>query len=234
MTRPRLGRSCLTCSALTWARSRCILAQFQRGADRLAVPKKPGRKEIDRPIVRAYLAHDRDAIALLDSWIRKTVEHKAWNSPSDHEDLIQDVHLRLTKALKNFRFRSSLKTYVQSIACIACVDHYRQTWRIILIPDYPSWLAWAGPTPHEVIEGFEEEKRALALMEAIIQRATQQCRDLFRLIYFENLRHRQIAEIMGLTVSVIKKRAFSCREKARLAFQKRPARGNGRPARPTI
>jgi RNA polymerase sigma factor (sigma-70 family) len=167
-----------------------------------------------------YLAHDGDAVRLVEGWIKACVEHAAWDFPSDHDDLVQDVHLRLNGgALARFGGASTLKTYVQKITKWACIDHLWECRRTVLIAEYPPTLACARPDPHEELEHSEDDDTVRRLLRTVIEGATQECRDLWRLIYFEGLRHRKVAEIMGLTVSMVKKRAFLCRKKARAALR---------------
>jgi RNA polymerase sigma factor (sigma-70 family) len=176
-------------------------------------------KKVDQAIIRAYLAHDKRAIGLISSWIGPVVWHEAWKFPDDHDDIAQEVHARLPKALKRFRGESGLETYVKRITKHVCIDLYRGNRYIIFIPNYPHWIS----APEQLPDEQEDVRRILGI---VITNATQGCRDLWRLIYVDGLRHRQAAKIMGVTASIVKKRAFICRKKAREAFRNHCQEGN--------
>ncbi|WP_232214190.1 RNA polymerase sigma factor [Bacillus sp. SG-1] len=57
------------------------------------------------------------------------------NSQSDAEDLTQDTFIRALKNYEQFEQRSSVKTWILSIARRTAIDHYRKRKVISILPD---------------------------------------------------------------------------------------------------
>ncbi|WP_421384862.1 RNA polymerase sigma factor [Bacillus salacetis] len=57
------------------------------------------------------------------------------NSQSDAEDLTQDTFIKVFKNYERFEERSSVKTWILSIARRTAVDHYRKRKIISILPD---------------------------------------------------------------------------------------------------
>ncbi|WP_406685849.1 RNA polymerase sigma factor [Rossellomorea vietnamensis] len=57
------------------------------------------------------------------------------NNSSEAEDLTQDTFMRVFKSYQSFKNRSSMKTWIISIAKRTAIDHYRKKKLISLLPD---------------------------------------------------------------------------------------------------
>jgi RNA polymerase sigma-70 factor, ECF subfamily len=62
------------------------------------------------------------------------------NSQSDAEDLTQDAFIRAFHSYERFENRSSVKTWILSIARRTAIDHYRKRKLISLVPDIVTQL----------------------------------------------------------------------------------------------
>ncbi|WP_409253909.1 RNA polymerase sigma factor [Bacillus sp. SCS-153A] len=62
------------------------------------------------------------------------------NSQSEAEDLTQDTFIKAFKSYGQFEQRSSVKTWILSIARRTAVDHYRKRKMISILPDIISHL----------------------------------------------------------------------------------------------
>ncbi len=85
----------------------------------------------DLQLVRSAIAGDRLALAAI---VRDTQDH-VWRycaylgRGSDTDDLVQDTYLRALRSLRRFEGRSSLRTWMLSIARRVCADAVRSARR---------------------------------------------------------------------------------------------------------
>lgn len=56
------------------------------------------------------------------------------NSKTEAEDLTQDTFVKVLKNLDNFNYKSSIKTWILSIAKHTSIDHYRKKKIISILP----------------------------------------------------------------------------------------------------
>ncbi|WP_059171970.1 RNA polymerase sigma factor [Bacillus sp. FJAT-27445] len=57
------------------------------------------------------------------------------NNKNEAEDLTQDTFLKVLKNLHSFNYKSSVKTWILSIAKHTCIDHYRKRKIISILPN---------------------------------------------------------------------------------------------------
>ena len=181
-------------------------------------------KQRDAETIRGFFAGDPEASSRIDFWIYSVIRNPRWGLYADTDDIHQMVRLKLLQSLGGFEGKSSLKTYVCRISIYTCVDEVRGRRRrgryssLDDVPDIPD----PGPGPLDAIEAAERR----LLLETLIQMAAPECRNLWRMIYFENLQFDEIALILGVMPGTIKSRASRCREKARAALKKLMRTGN--------
>ncbi len=171
----------------------------------------------DKSVIRGYLRGDPDASVRIDFWIFSVIRNPRWGFGSDLEDMHQRVRLRLLMCLKNFEGRSSLKTYVCRVAIYTCTDEVRRRRRLkehLSLDD--TWdIPDQGPTALDLIEADERRR----LLSKLVSMATPECRDLWKMIYLDEMPFGRIAKTVGVRPGTIKSRAARCREKARLALK---------------
>ena len=180
----------------------------------------------DASIIRGFLSGEAGACARIDSWILSVIRSGRWNFGPECEDIYQDVLRRLIEALRGRRFkaRSSLKTYVCRMAMYVCIDEYRRRRRRAYSPHPIEDLQIPDPTPGplEQLDATENRK----ILEQVVAKASPECRDLWRMVYSEEVSYEIVAKRMGVAVGTVKSRAARCREKARRLFQKMVEMGN--------
>ncbi len=120
------------------------------------------------------------------------------------EELTQDAFIKAWKALPTFAFKSTLKTWVYTVALNTARDwlrgHGGKTF-VALDPD--SLNAAEGETPEtravkEALLELEEEPRALLILH-----------------YYEDLDLNEIAKILGIPQGTVKSRLFTAKGKLR-------------------
>lgn len=115
----------------------------------------------------------------------------------DRDDLFQIISLKIWKGLDSFEYRSSEGTWIYRIAVNACIDFTRkldrQAYR--LSSEESEGIKVAGETDieHELISNEQ-----LSILYRIIHTLKPVERTLVTL-YLEDLRHSEIAGILGIT-----------------------------------
>jgi RNA polymerase sigma-70 factor, ECF subfamily len=79
------------------------------------------------------------------------------NSQTEAEDLTQETFIRVFKSYPLFSHRSSIKTWIISIAKRTAIDHYRKRKWISLLPEtVANVMRSEEGNPQQLIEGKEE------------------------------------------------------------------------------
>ena len=141
----------------------------------------------------------------------------SWGLQEYCDDITQDVLLKVYDNLREGRleFAASLKTYVYRIAKFTCVEYLRR---------YSSRRKREGPlievasndNPERDMVSKEEKKtlwRIYRLMSA-------ECRQLWKMVFWDNLSYSQIAEKTGIKEGTVKSRFARCKQKAILLGRK--------------
>lgn len=137
-----------------------------------------------------------------------------WCKPDywDYEEVAQEAFVNAWLGIKNFKKKSSFKTWLFRIARNKCLnairdeENERRGWR--LIEDIDPNIASNAPRPDETVL---IEEIARILHEAIYKLPLDQ-RQCIIFFYFEGLKVRQIAEQLDRPVSTIKTRLFRARK----------------------
>ena len=140
------------------------------------------------------------------------------------EDLSQDVFIRISRALHTFRGESSLSTWIYRIATNAAFDRLRQssykfeTSRTFLetqglSEEAPNPQTWTGESAPAIEQHLHHKERYECFCR-FIEKLPENYRLIVILNRLEDFTAQEIADILGLSVSVVKVRLH--RGRARL------------------
>ena len=136
------------------------------------------------------------------------------------EDLTQEVFIKISRSLDTFRGESQLSTWIYRIATNAALDRLRNPAFKRVAPDAPP----VGDESGEVDEDGEIEIDAPSLDQQVCRKERYECyRDFveklpanYRLVIalseWEELTAKEIADILGLSLDVVKIRLHRGRE----------------------
>ncbi len=132
------------------------------------------------------------------------------------EEIMIDVFVELIRH-KSFKGKSSLKTYLFAIARNKSLRHLKKNRHIFLPLDYAEkYLSMADFTEKYIIE---TEQRA------VIHEALESLKPLYReviyLIYFEDMSHKEAAEVLHKTQKQISNIAYRAIQSLRNYFKER-------------
>ena len=128
------------------------------------------------------------------------------------DDVISDACMRLLLNLRaeKFRYESSLKTYVQRITRYTIIGLVRARRRSEKYLADESVTASHMDTPLQIYEDKEE----VFLFNHLLSLLDEKCRQLWRMILYEELPYKEIGEKLNVSESAIKQRIRRCKEAA--------------------
>jgi RNA polymerase sigma-70 factor (ECF subfamily) len=133
------------------------------------------------------------------------------------EDIVQEAFVKAYKNLKGFRGDSSIYTWLYRIAVNTAHNHLRRGKRAgtVDFEEVAPVIQAKGLTPAENAANTE---LAAAIDEAV-QNLPPRQREVFMLHYFEQMTHREIAEILGVSEGAIKANFFHAVQKLKGALK---------------
>jgi RNA polymerase sigma-70 factor (ECF subfamily) len=167
----------------------------------------------DEALIAAFLASRPDAVRDVSGWIRSVTAHRAWGF-DDSEDLVQTTLLALVRNLRAGRFApGDFRAYVRAVAKNICLSSYRKARvRAREVPlEEADGEADGGPRS----AGPDPGRRAI--LERVLERLEDACRQILALAYLEDLSRAEIAARLGVSEGAARVRLFRCLEKARQA-----------------
>jgi len=121
---------------------------------------------------------------------------------ADAEDLSQETFLRAYRGLEGFRGDASLSTWVYRIAVNVCLNWVSS--RKPTQEELPPNLVDEGPSPHARLGQRQTE----AAVRRAVSRLPERQRMTLVLRVYQELRHKEIADIMGCSVGTAKANYF--------------------------
>jgi RNA polymerase sigma-70 factor (ECF subfamily) len=122
------------------------------------------------------------------------------------EDLVQETYLRALPALARFEGRSSLRTWLLSIARRVCADHLRSRKRrgLVLIADDTDLAALERDVPADEVGGT-------VAAQDVLDRLDPERREAFVLTQLIGLPYAEAAEVVGCPIGTIRSRVARAR-----------------------
>lgn len=173
----------------------------------------------DRPLVQAYVSR-RDEASFVALYRAHTpaLYRMAWRMgglAADHvDDVVQETWLRAARALDQFRFQSTLRTWLISIL-VNCLHearrrHQRGGYQDDLDPDTLESTA-PDRAPHLQID-----------LERAIAGLPSGMRDVLVLHDIEGLTHEEVGAVLDVSVGTSKSQLFAARRKLRGMLEPNP------------
>jgi RNA polymerase sigma-70 factor (ECF subfamily) len=178
----------------------------------------------DRQIIEGFLSGDKDACLWFDAIIRGMIGLKVWNRNLDREDIFQDVRLAVYEELRRGRFTgaSRLDRYVRNITSNNCITQVRRQRRKPAMTEVEDAheVQNPGPNPEDLLIDDERTERIKTIADTLMKYAEPECRDIWRLFFYEGLTQDQIGTRIGVPKGTVKSRLSRCKAKAWTALHK--------------
>lgn len=146
---------------------------------------------------------DKAFAELLDLYQQRLYWHirKLVITHENANDVLQNVFLRIYKSLPNFRQKSSLSTWMYTIAhneSIRFIETEKKKHHASLDEEGGYYLNWL--TEDVYFEGKEIQMK----LQSVLAELSEKQRRVFQLKYYDDLKFREIADIMGVKEGTLK------------------------------
>ena len=152
---------------------------------------------------------------------------KMCRQPEDAEDILQESLLAIARSVRTFRGQSSLSTWIFTIARRFCIKRRRQASAtasaaalVTLDAGLSDDLPAGDPTPYEQAETAEAWRQVHAALSELDPGA----REVLVLRDIEGLSAREVAQVVGASVSAVKSRLHRARGELRERLARQPSR----------
>jgi RNA polymerase sigma-70 factor (ECF subfamily) len=176
--------------------------------------------EVDRRLVEAAQAGDRDALAELIRVTHRGVYTQALRllgNPEDAADVTQDVYLRVVRKLGGFRHEASFTTWLSRVTTNVAMSTLSRRSRRLAVEGgvTPEDLADPAADPADRSELIALAAKLEGLVHALPagQRQVLVLRDVY------GLSTEEVASTMGLTPGAVKVRLFRARERLKAQLE---------------
>jgi len=168
-------------------------------------------------LIKRIYQDDRQLQSELRMFIKRVVTRFNWTEPETVDDIAQDCWLKLLRNLKagSFEGRSSVKTYLYTIARRTCIDHFRAHKAIDIVD--PDQVVLVDPGLSQEEKLLARERRGMAAQ--VLMRLSRECRRLWRKVFWKRQTYRQIAEQLELSEGSVKRKMWECRQRAQKALE---------------
>lgn len=148
------------------------------------------------------------------------------NSKSDSEDIYQEVFLRVYNGLKNFQSRSQFSTWLYRITVNVCIEYKRKQ----KIHDHVSINKYDDEEENkfyfesnldsgERIDQYTIDNEQNDLIRNEINKLPRQLKMAFTLKHYQEMKIKEIAEIMNCTEGTIKSYLFASSRKLKVKLK---------------
>ncbi|MBI2931405.1 MAG: sigma-70 family RNA polymerase sigma factor [Planctomycetes bacterium] len=172
------------------------------------------RTASDDELVRRTLRQDREAFDLLLTRYQRLVygiAYRVAGNPTDADDLVQAVFLRVYSGLKTFMLGTDFKSWLVAVAVNTSLNARKHKAR----QQELAFKAAASTPTEEAADpaaGLMEQE-AQAGFERAISTLPEEQRVVLHLRVREGLSHEEIARILGCPVATVSSRIFLARKK---------------------
>lgn len=164
-------------------------------------------------LLRTIESSNGEFVGELKSIITAIVRKWNWSDLGSVDDMAQDCFLKLLQNIRSGKFKgdSSLKTYIYAIARNTCIDYYKERKAVEFSDLDGIELADNSPSPDARLIDMDERKLACRVLLSL----PDDCRQLWRTIFFGKRNYKQASELLGLSEGTVKRRMWECRQAAR-------------------
>lgn len=183
----------------------------------------------ERDLVRRILSGETDRFRDLVTEYKGLVFHVVRGlvpNESDHEDVAQDVFIKVYRNLPVFRFRSGLATWISRIAYRTCLNYLRRKrangFPQKVVDHYHGTDDWSGDVPEPVNSAAGSspyavlcEQEVKQAVHVLIAELTPKQRLILTLFHLHGFGIPELTELTGMPAGTIKSHLFRARAQLR-------------------
>jgi len=148
----------------------------------------------DGRVEKLAILFERYQVVLYNFFLRLT------GKANVSEDLVQDVFIRILKYRAGYLSQSKFTFWMFQIARNAHIDHLRKRKGEVPLDEQFEETPSSEPLPEKILESEQDT----ALMRRALERLPWRKREILVLSRFENLKLREIADLLGCQVGTVK------------------------------
>ena len=176
----------------------------------------------EKEMIEAILKGDQKAFKLLVDTSQLMVVNTCYAFVHDRdeaEDIAQDVFVQVFESLGRFRFESKLSTWLYRIAVNRSINHCKSPRGRAIKIDIDSWkqqeVAQSVEMPQQQIL---EEQEQIELLHKAIDKLPENQRTALILNKYEELSYKEIADVMGVSLSSVESLIFRAKNNLEKIF----------------
>ena len=173
-------------------------------------------------MIETILKGDQRAFKLLVDTYQLMVVNTCYAFVHDRdeaEDIAQDVFVQVFESLGKFRFESKLSTWFYRIAVNRSINHCKSPRGRAIKIDIDSWkqqeVAQTIEMPQQQIL---EEQEQIKLLHKAIDKLPENQRTALILNKYEELSYKEIADVMGVSLSSVESLLFRAKNNLEKIF----------------
>lgn len=180
------------------------------------------RAEQDRALVDAVLSGREGAFSVLVERHQRLVWHLVYRMvrhPEDCRELCQEVFLRVHEKLRQFRFESSLATWIGRVAYNICARHLQRKQLPLVEPGEDNVSPGETVADDFDLTAASEDEELIRHLHEALEALPPVSRTVLTLYYLEEMSVSDVATIMGKPEGTVKNLLFRARARLRLRFE---------------
>jgi RNA polymerase sigma-70 factor (ECF subfamily) len=174
------------------------------------VVEDPNEDEL-RVLLKSIAAQDEKAMGLfyhaLESRTYRFIRSRL-NDSFAAADILNETMLEVWKTAERFQGRSKVSTWLFSIANHKLIDYTRKQQRHQAEELDDSTIESEIEAPRDMLERIDDKQRISQCLEEL----TENHKAVLHLLFFEEMRYKEIAEIVDCPVGTVKTRVFHAKE----------------------
>jgi len=168
------------------------------------------RRHDDRALIQRIVTGDQTAMKQLYEIHSGPLFHfvKNWlANPHEASDMVHETMLEVWQRADRFQGRSSLKSWIFSIARNKSIDKNRKLSRLSYTDEVPD-TETEEVSPMTALEASQDS----ILLKSCIAELSETHRRMIHLAFYEDLSYREISEIEGCPIGTVKTRILHAKK----------------------
>jgi len=193
--------------------------------------------DLDFDLVRRVVAGEVNAFRpLLEHYQDFVVKIVSRHIPREQVgEVAHDTFVRAYFSLPTFKFKTTFRQWISSIAVRTCCDFWRKSYRSRELPmsslaeEDQQWIERVSSTRSAAeLDECAARQEAQELLAWALDRLSPEDRMVLELVHLEGHSVRETAKLLGWSVANVKVRAFRSRKKLRALLENVPGGQEGK------
>jgi len=124
------------------------------------------------------------------------------------EDITQEIFIKVFKKIDRYKNNNNFDSWIRKVAVNKSLDYLRKKKYETLSDDLSYIVVYDDSE-------YKEDEYRLVLINSLIDKLSDHYKDVFKLYYFDELSHKEIAEKLSINIGTSKSNLFKARNKIR-------------------